>query len=330
MNLLLFWLGTIVVSKVMNFITAARIFRDIYGNGYKINFDNFVEMYNNITTEEQRRKEKIESYIPILNIFKAMIAGTTYVSNPDAVLNFFFTSDALEDMTKEEKEKYNEKPGFFRAMMISAGTMNDEIEKQKEKVRKVIRVNYDDFDETYIDFVYVDLPNGKIQIYEKLVRTNSISNSKDKNYSNFIYSQVRKFIPVSVKAMTKENFIAKIAGIINNSNFNGSNVKCTISEKVFNPNYNEQEEKKNPKAVNKDGLIFSDAAYDDNKLGRFKENLNKMSEINKEISEGKKELTSERLEELKKQRQEVIEELKRVSEELTPNNDEEYTRKMKK
>ena len=39
MNILLFWLGTVVFSKAMNFVTVLRIFKDIYGSGYKINFE---------------------------------------------------------------------------------------------------------------------------------------------------------------------------------------------------------------------------------------------------------------------------------------------------
>ena len=267
MQILLLWLTTIVVSKGMNYITLGRILKDIYENGYKINIKKLVEMSNMFNNTS-----KIRQYIMFLNIFDAINMGMTYIKDPNAVLNFFFMNDALDEMNEEEKKMYSEKPNMIRALYISA--LADEKENIKNNIiennglKDTIKVLYKDRGKTSINLEYNSV-NNKIKVDKINIITDIKSNESKEDYASFIINSFKVYRKIANYPIKKERLI-KYIKLVNKKE------KIEIIEEKINVSEEEKRLEECSKVVKHDGLILSDVSH--NKSNNYSEVVNSNAE----------------------------------------------------
>ena len=217
MNILLTWLTTIIISKSMNFITISRIFKDIYGSGYKINIKRFMEMSSKMNDNNY----KIRQFIPLLNIFDSLKMGSDYLTKKDEIINFFFVNDSLEEMNNDEKDSYNNKPTLINALLISEKANEKEekkeklLEEQKQKYYKAIRINYLKRGNTHFCLKYKE-NNNKIIVNGIDVRTDLEKTDDYSEYSNFIFDKIKGIKKYVGLPISKKRFIKILE---NNNNY---------------------------------------------------------------------------------------------------------------
>ena len=252
MNLLLMWISTIIISKGMNYITIGRMFKDIYGNGYKINFKKFIEMSNSFNDN----KSKIRQYIMFLNIYDSINMGMNYLKDPNAVINFFFMNDSLDEMNKKEKELYEEKPSLIRAMYISELSELSDEKKIRDNLefKDIIKINYKDKGRTSFILEFYD-SNNKIIVDRINIKTDVMSNMNDNSYGSFIVSKL-KFIKKIVNHPIKKERLVKYLRRLNRKD------NIEIIEERINVKDENKKLNNNSKLVKHSDLTMSDVAFD--------------------------------------------------------------------
>ena len=117
LQFLLLWLASIIISKVMDLSLAFKMVKDIADLGYKINRDRITNLVNQLDVE-QLKKSKIESFIPIYNIFKSMYVNAQYINYKEQMISSLNALCIIDEMTDLEKDVYNKKPGAIRAIAL--------------------------------------------------------------------------------------------------------------------------------------------------------------------------------------------------------------------
>ena len=117
LQFLLLWLASIIISKVMDLSLGFKMVKDIADLGYKINKDRITNLANQLGVE-QLKKSKIESFIPIYNIFKSMYINAQYINYKEQMISSLNALSIIDEMTDLEKDVYNEKPGAIRAIAL--------------------------------------------------------------------------------------------------------------------------------------------------------------------------------------------------------------------
>lgn len=117
LQFLLLWLASIIISKVMDLSLAFKMVKDIADLGYKINRDRITNLVNQLDVE-QLKKSKIESFIPIYNIFKSMYVNAQYINYKEEMISSLNALCIIDEMTDLEKDVYNKKPGAIGAIAL--------------------------------------------------------------------------------------------------------------------------------------------------------------------------------------------------------------------
>ena len=251
MNILLTWISTIIISKVMNVITVSRILKDIYYSGYKINSTEMKKIKVNNTN-------KIRNYIMFLNIFDSINMGIKYLNNQNEMINFLFVNNSLEEMTKEEKESFRKKPTIINAILISENTKkNEEIKIDKEsELKNIIKISFLDKGSTSFSLSYIKLNSEKIKVNEVVIRTDLINNlDSTDEYMLFIVKELRAINKILDIPIKKERIIKYINRI-------NKKIRINISEEVVNKKEEESFYKNNTKASISKKYKISDPFFD--------------------------------------------------------------------
>lgn len=132
LDLVLSYIFTVLVSLGIGLITLRDVTKVIFDNGYKIDFTNTSSKEISKTTNIA----KIIRLIPLINIFDSLMMNSTIKNNKDSIIDNLSVHDILEELTDEEKEKYNKNTNFFTAMAIminsNKNSKNLEITKLKD------------------------------------------------------------------------------------------------------------------------------------------------------------------------------------------------------
>lgn len=116
MHLFGLWLGSIAISYLGDMKNSVKIIKDIAGAGYKLDLDGlraFEGKFPGINEDL-----KISYFIPGYNLYKVYMRNYKYEMNKNMVLQELISLNLVEEMTDEEKEKYNNSPSFFTAILI--------------------------------------------------------------------------------------------------------------------------------------------------------------------------------------------------------------------
>jgi len=116
MELLFTWLSSTIISYGINIINKLKMFKDIADDGYKIN----MEKYRNIPFENKNNVfKRIIFLIPIINILSSMKDSFEYLNYKEATIFKLKLYGALDDMSLDEKNKYQKKPFGIYAYYMS-------------------------------------------------------------------------------------------------------------------------------------------------------------------------------------------------------------------
>lgn len=147
LDLILSYIFTILVSYGIDFITVKKVIDVIFGNGCKIDFTTDSSLH-----KELSKSTKLLRLIPLINILDSLIMYTNIRNSQDYIIDNLSVSGLLEDMTYEEKEKYNNTQSFFTAMKILVDSKKNskDLSVTRLKDRSLVYSKYVD-DEIHID-----------------------------------------------------------------------------------------------------------------------------------------------------------------------------------
>ena len=116
LNLCLFCIGTVGVSKTAEIVNSLRVFKDAADRGYKLKQATRVEI--NITDDDEDvQLRKLARWIPIVNILHSYNDIIDYNNNTDVIFDALSSMDLIEEMTEKEKEIYKDKPTILNAIL---------------------------------------------------------------------------------------------------------------------------------------------------------------------------------------------------------------------
>lgn len=126
MNIIITWILTTLASTLIELANESRIFKDLADNGYKVNIDRLSQIQNMINN--QKSKEILFSLIiPIYNIIGVFHRSIQYNEIRPMLLDQLNTLGTLEEMTKEEKDKYSKKKTALNAIIICINSNLSEV-----------------------------------------------------------------------------------------------------------------------------------------------------------------------------------------------------------
>jgi len=211
---LFFWVGSSIMSFLMDLGNEMRIFKDAADAGYKIKMEKLSELGKQVNTNE-KTPTSLLNIIPLVNILIALQRTIQYNNIRTRVLNQLSVMDVLEEMTEIEKSKYLSKPTIFNALIISVHTEPELKEPELKQASSVIIKYGDEYSEIFykinesFDDIVILKVNGPASKW-------TIEEQKDKVANILIYmyeSEIDKF-------EEEEIFIEKLK---NNYNLNLKN-----------------------------------------------------------------------------------------------------------
>ena len=117
MEILGIWIGTSILSIYMYLVSGFKIFKDVADAGYKFDAKRVSELSKYLNPNGSK-VTLISLLIPIYNIMHVLQNAMVYNNNRDMILDQLNAINALEEMTKEEKEEYLKKPTGLNAIII--------------------------------------------------------------------------------------------------------------------------------------------------------------------------------------------------------------------
>ena len=134
---LVVYLITILVSLGINKYTKSSILKRIVEDGKYINKGVFDAAF-----DELFDVRVIEYLIPLYNIFKSMVVGTTIMVNYDSLYDTFKQVNALENIEKERQEEFEKDPTITKAKQL--------IKKHEKEIQYLSTIAF--FDGSIIQF----------------------------------------------------------------------------------------------------------------------------------------------------------------------------------
>ena len=103
----------------MEFINELQLFKYLADCGYLINIQRLSEFSNLNPDDKSDKKLLLSLIIPILNF--ATVFNRTQIINQSLpiIIEQFRVTDCIDEMTKEEKEEYQNHPTAFKALVLS-------------------------------------------------------------------------------------------------------------------------------------------------------------------------------------------------------------------
>ena len=142
MELFIVWIGTVIVSFAMELTNELRMFKDAADNGYKIDIKRLSE-FSKQMNPDAAKTTLMSLLIPIMNIIGVMQRTLQYNNVRYMILDQLSVIDTLIPMTKEDKEKYKEKPSSMKALIITVKSQTED---------ELTSINYTDGDEKRVKF----------------------------------------------------------------------------------------------------------------------------------------------------------------------------------
>lgn len=165
MEFLIFWLVTVIGSYVINCKIAFMMLKDLADAGFKINVDNMKKISDEFN--ENTSNNKLLFLIPIVNMFYSFKIVLDYNNSKWNILDRLRVLGILENMSIEEKKKYDENPTVINAILLSA---------IKEDTKA-----YKDLDEGFDELLKIISEKNDINYEELKEKVNAID--EDKNNS---------------------------------------------------------------------------------------------------------------------------------------------------
>lgn len=137
MELLIIYIITIIVSYVIDFSTALKMFRIVFDEGYKITLKECSELVD--LNPKFFKYQKLFNFGLGINVAYSIYQNVTVDNLKFEFINGLLVMGVLEPMTNEEIEVYQKNPGFLGALEVLSNTEQNsrsneikEIDRNKE------------------------------------------------------------------------------------------------------------------------------------------------------------------------------------------------------
>lgn len=117
MNLITFWVATIIGSFGAQFVNELRLFKDVADAGYKVDMQRMKDFQNRVMPNT-KKINILSLFMPIFNIAYVCKNIINYNNNRPMILDQLNAIGVLEEMTGYEKREYLRKPTALNAIII--------------------------------------------------------------------------------------------------------------------------------------------------------------------------------------------------------------------
>lgn len=129
-NLILLWLGSILVCYGIDVFATCQMIKDVGKQGYKLNIVKGQRL-SNFLEKDSKKFKLLVYFIPIVNVCFQTIKLVNYFNKDKfSLIEQLRPYDCIEEFTKEEQEKYREKPTCLNALRIASASLI----KEKDKI----------------------------------------------------------------------------------------------------------------------------------------------------------------------------------------------------
>ncbi len=204
MRLFIFCTITVIESIGVLFAGTLNAIKSLADVGYKVNTDKLEDALNHVVDNERIRFSLVNVLIPIYNIISSVHFIKKVNDTKFSNVNLYKTKGILEEMTDEEKEQYFRNPTFLNALMISS--------------------NYIPENDSDLEPDYRSSSIKKEELTEEKIDCN-----------NKLANDMKDFITLDIKKLTKEELISKKENILNQiRNSDNCEVKIELPENMGN------------------------------------------------------------------------------------------------
>lgn len=242
MELIIFYLLTVLLSKGMQISFTIKILKNCADAGYILNLKNTKSINN-------PNNFSYLNWIPILNILCMFYIGKIYIDNVEDIIHNYYVNGIIVEMTNEEKEKYAIDSSFRNLMKILK--KKDEVIDKNDNQKLLDAINNG---EKIYTVVYKCKDNGKIGIILATIDTNrEINILKAMGEAiNLSLEEQKNYVVVEIK-QSVERIVKKYGGTDN------------LTKKLFNvDDINNNEEAKMWKEKI-ESILPKDNIYEQNK-----------------------------------------------------------------
>ena len=117
MKIVVLWISTVAASFCIELTNELRMFKDVADAGYKINIDRLSDLSKKLNPDASKIT-LLSMLIPIFNIIQVFERITKYNNTRPMLLDQLSIIDALEEMSKIEKQEYLKKPTGLNAILV--------------------------------------------------------------------------------------------------------------------------------------------------------------------------------------------------------------------
>lgn len=118
MELLLFWVSTVIISLGMEVNHELMMYKDAADHGYKFNKTSTSNDMKQVKSNDSKTNT-ISLLVPILNVILATKKTVQYNKARNIIINQFGTMDSVIPMKNEEVETYRQNPCAINAFIIN-------------------------------------------------------------------------------------------------------------------------------------------------------------------------------------------------------------------
>ena len=206
MELIIFWITTIILTIILELKNSFRIIKDIADAGYKFEKERLAEVNKEINPNA-KKASFMTMLIPVINLLETMKRVISYNNSRDTILDGLNVLDVLEEMTELEKEEYKKNPTGLNAIIVPI--------KIKTKLENAIILTVNENDQESKIFYEYD-ENGNIIILKVDGPLSNYSNDKIIEIINMDREKMLDFI----KEMfgTPDEFINSLKEEVNKEN----------------------------------------------------------------------------------------------------------------
>lgn len=154
MGFLTIWIGTTIMSFIIDVGNKLRLYKDLADNGYKMNFSKTKNVASNLDPEGANIAF-ISKFIPIYNVLMTIGHTIEYNNSKEGIVRNLQILGLLEEMSDEEKEDYSKKPTGLNAYLVpikstvrkeSEITFTIEVENETSEIIYNIKNDHHDID----------------------------------------------------------------------------------------------------------------------------------------------------------------------------------------
>ncbi len=145
MELLLFYIWTIITSFCIEISRELKLYKDLSDVGYKIDTIKYYELKKRLGAN-LIKKELLLFLIPIYNVLNMFEKTITYNNNRKIIIDQLNILGVLEELSTIEKQEYEKNPTALNALVVKL-----RFEQRMLNSKSIVIINGNEFSEVYFE-----------------------------------------------------------------------------------------------------------------------------------------------------------------------------------